>query len=65
MDSKTIDRAMREQLPVVYDGRRYSRISRYVSWYDEQGKHRLSVELLEGRTTYTVPADKVTLLEVS
>lgn len=63
MDSKTVDRAMREQLPVVYDGRRYSRILRYVSWYDGQSKRRLSVELLEGRSSYTVPADKVELLE--
>lgn len=64
MDSKTIDRAMRERLPVVYEGRRYSRIHRYISWYDDQGKRRLSVELLEGRTAYTVPADKVELLQV-
>lgn len=64
MDSKMIDLAMREQLPVVYDGRRYARISRFISWYDESGRRRLSVELKEGNTAYTVPADKVELLEV-
>lgn len=64
MDSMTVDRAMREQLPVVYDGRRYSRIAKYISWYDDRGVRRLSVELVEGRSSYTVPADRVELLEV-
>lgn len=64
MDSRTVDQAMRERLPVVYDGRRYSRITHYISWYDEAGNRRLSVDLQEGRTSYRVPADKVELLEV-
>lgn len=64
MDSKMVDLAMREQLPVIYDGRRYTRILRFISWYDESGRRRLSVELKDGNTAYTVPADKVELLEV-
>lgn len=64
MDSQTIDRAMRERLPVVYDGRRHSRITHKVTWYDDAGNRRLSVDLQEGRTSYRVPADKVELLEV-
>lgn len=59
MDSKQIDMAMRERLPVMYDGARYDRIIEYISFYNDRGEHRLSVTLLQGRTSYRVPADKV------
>lgn len=65
MDSKQIDTAMRERMPVTYDGIQYKRILEFISWYDKTGKHRLSVVLLERneRNTVRVPADKVKLLE--
>lgn len=63
MDSKQIDAAMRERIPVVYDGKKYERIIEYVSWYDNNKNRRLSVVLLQGRTSYRVPADKVELAE--
>lgn len=63
MDSKQIDAAMRERLPVVCDGKKYERIIEYVSWYDNNKNRRLSVVLLQGRTSYRVPADKVELAE--
>lgn len=59
MDSARIDAAMRSREPVIYAGARYDRIIEYISWYDESGKRRLSVTLLQGRTSYRVPADKV------
>lgn len=59
MDSKEIDRAMRHRLPVMYDGKRYDRIVEYISRYDEHGKRHLSAVLLQGRTAYRVPAEKV------
>ena len=34
MDSKQIAAAMKHKQPVVYDGRRYLRISAYILWYD-------------------------------
>lgn len=61
MDSKQIDTAMRNRSPVMYDGVRYARILEYVSWYDDLGKHRLSVVLLGRNCTNKVPADKVEL----
>lgn len=63
MDSKTIDRAMRDRLPVMYEGRRYERISEYISWYTENKQHRLSVVLIERNGSTRVPADKVALVE--
>lgn len=63
MDSKQIDAAMRNRLPVVYKGTSYDRILEYVSWYDNDKKRRLSVVLLQGRTSYRVPADQVELFE--
>lgn len=63
MDSAAIDAAMRDRAPVVYDGRRFDRIHEYISWYDGTGKRRLSVGLLQGRTSYRVPADKVELFK--
>lgn len=63
MDSKQIDDAMRMRLPVVYDGRRYDRILEYVSSYDNTGQRRLSVVLLQGRSSYRVLASKVELAE--
>lgn len=38
MESKDIDRAMRDRLPVVCDGRQYDRIADYIMWYDDNGK---------------------------
>ncbi|MBQ9733940.1 MAG: hypothetical protein IJV74_06875 [Clostridia bacterium] len=63
MDSTQIHTAMREQLPVIYDGRRYDRIIEYISWYDTNKKRRLSAVLLLGRSSYRVPAEKVELAE--
>ena len=63
MDSKAIDAAMRRRLPVRYNGERYDRILEYVLWYDNDGKRRLSLVLLQGRSSYRVPAEKVELLE--
>lgn len=59
MDSAQIDAAMRSREPVIYDGKRYDRIFEYISWYDNNGNRRLSVNLLQGRTSYRVPADRV------
>lgn len=63
MDSRTVDDAMRKRLPVMYDGTRYDRIIEYISWYDRNRKHRLSVVLQRQRYSVRVPADKVTLEE--
>ena len=63
MDSKQIDAAMKRRLPVRYDGRRYDRILEYISHYDNDGKRKLSVSLLERNAIYRVPADKVELWE--
>ena len=63
MDRRTVDEAMRKRLPVMYDGTRYDRIIEYISWYDRNRKHRLSVVLQRQRYSVRVPADKVTLEE--
>lgn len=63
MDSRTVDEAMRKRLPVMYDGTRYDRIIEYISWYDRNRQHRLSVVLQRQRYSVRVPADKVTLEE--
>ena len=63
MDSRTVDEAMRKRLPVMYDGTRYDRIIEYISWYDRNRKHRLSVVLQRQRYSVRVLADKVTLEE--
>lgn len=65
MDSKQIDTAMRERTPVSCDGILYDRILEYISWYDNQGNHRLSVVLksLNKRYTVRVPAEKVRLVD--
>lgn len=63
MDSRQIDEAMRKQLPVKYDGKRYDRILEYVSRYDDSCRRTLSVGLLQGRHICRVPADKVELWE--
>lgn len=62
MDSKQIDAAMRNRLPVICDGIQYDRILEYVCWYDE-GRRRLSVVLQARNCTVRVPADKVELAE--
>ena len=61
MDSKTIHELMRSRAPVIYDGTRYDRIAEYVSWYDKQGNHQLSVVLIRNNYTMRVPADKISL----
>lgn len=63
MDSAQIDAAMRDRLPVVYNGQRYDRIIEYISWYDNNQKRRLSAVLIQGRASYRVPADKVELVK--
>lgn len=64
MDSKTIDRAMRDRLPVIWDGRRYEYISEYIAWYDGNKKRRLSVSLIDSKhNLHRVLADKVELAE--
>lgn len=63
MDSAQIDAAMRSKAPVMCDGTRYDCIKEYISWYDENGKRRLSVGLLQGRHLYRKPADRVELLK--
>lgn len=65
MDSRQIDEAMRKQLPVKYEGKRYDRILEYVSRYDDSCRRSLSVGLLQGRSLHRVPADKVELWEES
>ena len=61
MDSKTIHELMRSRKPVSYDNISYERITEYVSWYDDLGKHHLSVTLIRDNYTIRVPADKITL----
>lgn len=63
MNSAQIDAAMRDGVPVVYKGTRYDKIIEYISFYDNEKRRRLSVVLLQGRTSYRVPADQVTLAE--
>lgn len=63
MDSKTIDRAMKHRLPVVYDGRRYDYIREYVSWYDNNGRRQLSVGIVTNNCMIRVPVDKVELAQ--
>ena len=63
MDSREIDHAMRNRLPVMYEGKRYDRIAEYISYYDDKKQHHLSVVLLQGRTSYRVPAEKVKEVE--
>ena len=64
MDSKMVDRAMRDRLPVIYDGRQYERISEYISWYNDKKQHCLSVVLIDKNYSVRVPAAKVELAEV-
>lgn len=59
MDSREIDHAMKNELPVMYEGKRYDRISEYISWYDKHRKRQLSAVLVQGRVSYRVPAEKV------
>lgn len=59
MDSKTIHELMRDRKPVSYDGICYDRIAEYVSWYDNYGKHHLSVTLIRNNYAMRVPADKI------
>lgn len=59
MTSKQIDDAMRQQLPVKYEGKKYDRILEYISRYDEQCRRTLSVGLLQGNSIFRVPAEKV------
>lgn len=63
MDSKAIDRAMREKLPVVAGDIRYRRIIEYILWYDAQDKRQTSVVLLDknGHSTVRVASDRIEL----
>lgn len=63
MDSKQIHKAMRDRLPVVYDGTRYDRIAEYVAWYDNNKKLQLSAVLISGNYSVRVPADKIDIKE--
>ena len=63
MESKQIDVAMRNRLPVICDGIQYDRILEYVCWYDDKKQRRLSVVLQARNCTVRVPADKVELAE--
>ena len=63
MESKDIDQAMRLRLPVVCDGVRYECIKEYISWYDNNGKRRLSCGLIDKNFYIRVPAEKVELAE--
>lgn len=63
MESKQIDSAMKYHLPVMCEGKRYDCIAEYIMWYDDHGKRRLSVTLLQNNHSYRVPADKVELAE--
>ena len=61
MESQQIHMAMRDRLPVVYEGTRYDRITEYVAWYDADKKLQLSAVLRSGNYTIRVLADKVEL----
>lgn len=61
VDSKTIHELMRDRKPVTYEGIQYERIAEYVSWYDNFGKHHLSVNLIRDNYTIRVPADKISI----
>lgn len=63
MDSKEIHRAMRLRLPVMYDGRRFERVSEYISWYNDKGQHQLSAVLIDKNYSMRVLADRVELAE--
>lgn len=41
----------------MYDGIQYKRILEYVSWYDKNGNHKLSVVLLAEQGNYSVKVD--------
>ena len=61
MDSRQIDRAMRERVPVRCGGIPYRRIVEYVSWYDGKKIRHLSAVLLDWNSNCTVrvPAELV------
>lgn len=59
MDSKLIHKAMKDRLPVIYEGKRYDRIAEYVAWYDEGQKLHLSAGLIIGNSLIRVDAAKV------
>lgn len=61
LDSKTIHELMQSRKPVTYDGIQYERIAEYVSWFDDLGKHHLSVNLIRDNYTIRVPVDKISL----
>jgi len=61
LDSKAIHELMRSRTPVTYNGIQYERIIEYVSWYDDFGKHQLSVTLIRDNYTIRVRADKISV----
>lgn len=54
--------AMRRRLPIMHNKIRYDRILEWVSWYTNQGEHRVAVVLLEKRNSVRVPVDEITIL---
>lgn len=65
-EPKELIEAMRQKLPVMYNGAEYMRITKYILWFDDRGEKKLSAELLDknGGSVVQVPADRVTLKEV-
>ena len=63
MDGRQIDLAMKYRVPVMCEGRRYEYIKERVMWYDERGKRRLSLGLVDRNLLLRVPEEKVTLAE--
>ena len=57
-----VHEAMRRKLPVKHNHIRYDRILEWISWYTDQGEHRVSVVLLEKRNSVRVPVDEITIL---
>jgi len=55
--------AMKKHLPVEHKGIEYERILDYILWYDDNGKLRQSVVLLQNRSSVRVLVDEVTVVE--
>lgn len=62
MDSKAIHEAMQKKTPVRYGGYTYI-VKEYISWFDTNGHHRLSVGLIKDNCYLRAPADKVEVEE--
>ena len=57
--------AMRRGLAVIHTKSkiRYDRIIEWVSWYTDDGEHRVSVALLEKRNSARVPGEEIEILD--